>query len=199
MGEYKMDTIKCPSCGVNKMKEKIISEFHTKLGGVPFVASNAKILECEQCGERIFDAKEIKRWEKELQKQLQTNALLVTPKDVKEIRERLNLNVTDFARLFGVTRQTVYAWEDEKNAGIQLGPAALLIRLLIEECEGQMKGVYNILLELANKRGQTIKSKMLYSEETSDDVELDNNVDNSDTLLRQIPELCPSFAVACSN
>ncbi|MHC4692109.1 MAG: type II TA system antitoxin MqsA family protein [Planctomycetota bacterium] len=194
-----MDTIKCPSCGVNKMKEKIISEFHTKLGGVPFVASNAKILECEQCGERIFDAKEIKRWEKELQKQLQTNALLVTPKDVKEIRERLNLNVTDFARLFGVTRQTVYAWEDEKNAGIQLGPAALLIRLLIEECEGQMKGVYNILLELANKRGQTIKSKMLYSEETSDDVELDNNVDNSDTLLRQIPELCPSFAVACSN
>ena len=194
-----MDTIKCPSCGVNKMEEKIISEFHTKIGGVPFVVSNAKILECEKCGERIFDAKEIKRWEKELQKHLQTNALLVTPKDVKEIQEGLNLNVTDFARLFGVTRQTVYAWEDEKNAGIQLGPAALLIRLLMEECEGQMNGVYNFLFELANKRGQTIKGTMPCSEEENDDVELDNNVDNSDTLLRIISEASPSFAVACSN
>ena len=194
-----METIKCPSCGVNKMEEKIISEFHTKLGGVPFVVSNAKILECEKCGERIYDAKEIKRWEKELQKQLQTNAHLVTSKDVKEIQEGLNLNVTDFARLFGVTRQTVYAWEDEKNAGIQLGPAALLIRLLMEEREGQMKGIYSFLLELANKRGQTIQDTMLYSEKTNDDIELDNNVDNSDTLLKSISEGSPGFAVACMN
>lgn len=168
-----MDTIKCPSCGVNKMKEKIISEFHTKLGGVPFVVSNANILECEKCGERVFDAKEIKHWEKELQKQLQTKALLITPKDVKEIQEGLNLNVSDFAKLFGVTRQTVYAWEDEKNAGIQLGPAALLISLLMEEREGRTRDVYNFLLELANKRGQTIKSPMLFVEHGEDDVDVD--------------------------
>lgn len=62
--EAKMDTVKCPSCGMNTMKEKIISEFHTKLENVPFVVNNAKILECEKCGERIFSAKEIKRWEK---------------------------------------------------------------------------------------------------------------------------------------
>lgn len=188
-----MDTIKCPSCGVDKMKAKVIREFDTKLGGVPFVAKNAKVFECENCGERIFDAKEIKSWEVELKDQLRQKGLIITPQEIKNIRGVLNLNVSDFAKLFGVTRQTVYAWEDDTTTGIQLGPAALLISLLREELENRMAGVYEFLIQLANERGQAIKIKKPGMGHMGASLEADTIGSNDIQLTREISEGAPRF------
>lgn len=54
----------CPNCGKFAMYEKIFPTFSTKINKVPIVVKNAKIIECSVCGEKIYHAKEIKRWEK---------------------------------------------------------------------------------------------------------------------------------------
>lgn len=188
-----MATIKCPSCGSDKLKLKVISEFDTKLGGVPFVAKDAKVFECEGCGERIYDAKEIKRWEEEMKGQFRQKGLLITPQEIKNIRVGLNLNVSDFAKLFGVTRQTVYAWEDETTTGIQLGPAALLISLLQEELEGRKGGIYEFLFQLANKRGQIIKGQEQFVVHMEKDLEAGAVESSEVELTRVISAGAPSF------
>ena len=35
----------------------------------------------------------------------------ITPKDVKEIRQRMKLSQTKFAKLIGTTQNTIYRWE----------------------------------------------------------------------------------------
>ena len=59
-----MKPIQCPTCGKFAMYEKVFRAFATKINRVPIVIKNAKIIECNICGERIYGVKEIKKWEK---------------------------------------------------------------------------------------------------------------------------------------
>lgn len=46
------------------MENKIIHNYHTKMGGIPIVVKYAKILKCPICGSQIYSAKEVKKWER---------------------------------------------------------------------------------------------------------------------------------------
>jgi len=152
-----MANAKCPICGKGEVKIESIKEFETKIRGIPIVVKDAKIAKCDACGEKIYDAKEIKRWEEILKQKLQAKNLLITPYEVKMLREAMSLSVADFASIFGVTRQTVYGWESEKTIGVQLGPASLILSLLAEERRGSLTGICDFLVAAANNRGQEVK------------------------------------------
>jgi putative zinc finger/helix-turn-helix YgiT family protein len=153
-----MAKVKCPNCGKGEMRVESIQKYETKLRGIPFVVKDAKIAQCDTCGEQVYDAKEIKRWEEVLKKKLQAQDLLITPYEVKKLREAMGLSVADFASIFGVTRQTVYGWESEKSSGVQLGPASLLLGLLAEDQSGSLTGICDFLFASAGNRGQEVQS-----------------------------------------
>jgi DNA-binding XRE family transcriptional regulator len=74
--------------------------------------------------------------------------------DVKRIRERLQVSVSQFASLVGVTRQTVHSWERTDRGGMTFGPAAILARLLDQDRSEHADEVYSELLALAKNRGE---------------------------------------------
>lgn len=151
-----MAEVRCPYCDEGNLKTVIVRDYHTQLGGIPFVVNDATILQCDTCGKKVFDANEVRRWEQELRKELQNRGALVRPEDVRAIRESLGLGVSQLTALLGVTRQTVYAWERREGGGLQLSPAALLLGLLRETLAGREKGVLEHLIDSAKQRGQPI-------------------------------------------
>lgn len=122
------------------------------MGGVPVEVTDAKISKCNSCGETSVNAKELKRWDR-----LRSEGNVPTPAEVKRIRESQDLSVSDFARLVGVTRQTIYAWEREDVAALQLSPASLLVGLMADELNGNINGVIQHLVDKAATRGQEIQ------------------------------------------
>ena len=186
-----MTEMKCPYCDKGSISSKVVKEFHTKLGGIPFTVKDARIGQCDTCGKQAFDAKELKRWEQELKKQLQDTGNLITPEQVKSLRDSIKFSVSDFAALFGVTRQTVYAWEHKDVGGVQFGPVALLLMLLSEEVNGNFQEVYDFLFESSIKRGQKIKAVGRIPKAV-------NKISSSkhDNLTRIPPKGAPSFCEA---
>ena len=65
-----LPTKKCPSCEVGKMFEHHHDALRTKSptqGKRTVIVYDAWYWECNTCGERGYEAKEIKRWDKEFQ------------------------------------------------------------------------------------------------------------------------------------
>ena len=51
-------------CKPGIVTELIIPKYMARLKGIDFEVDNAKIDQCDSCGERYFHPKEIRRWEK---------------------------------------------------------------------------------------------------------------------------------------
>jgi DNA-binding transcriptional regulator YiaG len=138
------------------MTPEVISEFSTRVGGVPVVIPEAHISKCTNCGETSVGAKELKRWELIQKEQLRDAGQIPSAGEVTRIREAIGLSVSDFAKLLGVTRQTIHAWEREGCAALQLGPGALLLEVLAGERAGKTRGVLEFLARKAAQRGQEV-------------------------------------------
>ena len=183
--------MKCPYCDEGKVSFTVVPEYATQLGGVPFTVRNARIGQCDSCERKVFDAKEVRRWENDLREELQARGTLVRAEQIRTIRESLGLRVSDFAFLLGVTRQTVHAWE-QSNGGVQLGPTALLLGLLAETLpEGETR-VVDYLVKAARQRGQSISS--IASQHSTADAEHIPEANRKPARIRDIPGGWPSFA-----
>ncbi|MBL7219804.1 MAG: hypothetical protein ISS69_06810 [Phycisphaerae bacterium] len=147
---------------------KTMEAYSTRLGGIPFVVKDAKIAQCDRCGGEVFAAKELKRWEADLQAHLREGALLVTSAEIRRLREGLGFGVSDFAKLCAVTRQTVYAWETEDCRDLQLSPAALLLGLLLRELDAGKSDLCRSLVESARQRKQMITTPEIHSKPSAD-------------------------------
>ncbi len=152
-----MTAFKCPCCGTGEMVVEVVADHRTKLGGVPVRVKDARIAKCNHCGETSVAAKELQRWERAQQEQLQEGRKVPSPAEVREVRGWLGFSVADFAALVGVTRQTVYAWERVDTGGMQLGPAALVVKLLAEESAGRIHRVTAYLVSAALERGHELE------------------------------------------
>ena len=153
-----MTNFKCPCCGIGEMIVEVVRDHHTKIGGVPVQIKDARIAKCSECDETSVSAKELERWERVQLEQLQEGRQVPSPPEVRGIREALGFSVADFAALLGVTRQTVYAWERVDTGGMQLGPAALVVKLLAEESAGRIPGVIAYLVSAAQDRGHDLEA-----------------------------------------
>lgn len=146
----------CPYCGKGRIEKKSIKNYEAQIGGVAFIVPEAEIRECGACHRKVYDSKELARWKGILQKQLQEKGNLIDPIQVQKLREKIGMSVADFAKLFGVTRQTVYAWEHEESGGVQLGPASLLLSLMVANINDKTNGVCDFLSAAAKERGQEV-------------------------------------------
>lgn len=153
-----MAGFKCPYCGAGEMVLECSPDHVSHIGGVPVTVPDAQVSKCTSCGRTTVSAKELKRWRRIQQAQLQTAGHVPSPEEVRRIRESFGLSVSEFACLLAVTRQTVHAWERRGAEGMQLGPAAILLRLLAKEVAGKATDVYAHLLSEAAERGQAAEA-----------------------------------------
>ena len=149
-----MKTIACPSCGKPQMREKVIPAYRTRLGGVSVVVKDARVGVCDNCGESVVSAAELRRWREIHRLQLAQEGHTPTPAEVRKVREHLGLSVAQFASLLGVTRQAVHAWEKEGGPLMPLGPGALLVGMLKPASGDVASAVYTSLVSAAHDRGQ---------------------------------------------
>lgn len=192
-----MAGMSCQKCKKGVFEMTVLPKFQTKLKGIPFVVEDAKVLQCPNCGEKVYDAKEIERWEQVLKDHLQSKGLLITSEQVREVRDVAGLSVADLACLLGVTRQTVYGWESKSTGGVQLGPASLLLGLLHDEVVyGNSIGVLNLLVNSVSQRGQRIKATVAKIGASASVRDVEGSPARKEVGLRDLPEGRPCFVPA---
>src|SRR5262245_18913471 len=130
-----MTYLPCPKCGKGRLRDEILVNFETRLRGIPITIPEAHVRKCDSCGEIVFPVKEMRRWEELQLAALRSANALPDSIQIKHIREGLRLNVSQFADLMGITRQTAHAWE-RTDGGPGLSPAGLLLLLIAREQAG---------------------------------------------------------------
>ena len=151
--------MKCPNCGKSELKLVVIPSYATRIQGVPVQIDNAELRNCQQCGEEVVSAKELKRWRDTQRQQMSASGWIPKPAEIRSVRKRIQLSQKDFAALLGVTRQTVSAWERENGVALQFGPTSLLLGMMKVHLDGQAVTVLSYLFSAANARGQIISRK----------------------------------------
>lgn len=143
----------CPTCGKGTIKATIIQNYKTRIRGYPFTVPQACIGTCDQCGERVFTAKETRRWEVLFDQALEARHALLSPEEVTHLRQRLGLSKKGFAHLLGVSLRSIHHWEDPERQTAPSRGADLMMRLVQKGLDAGSVDVIDFLLDEAKKWG----------------------------------------------
>lgn len=130
-----MNNNHCVTCGKGEIEFRKVKDFETMVRGVPFTVPEAIIGFCKACGSKVFDPTEIRRWRKLYETDQLLKGKVLSAAEVREVRETLDLQISQFALLLGTTRQSVYNRERENRTSPQLRVVDLLLRLIRESIE----------------------------------------------------------------
>jgi len=123
---------KCPFCGSNKL-EASHGEYRfeppANIPGGTMIVPDAEWFACAACGEEILPHPLSKAIDLQRCKRLG----LLTPHEIREVRQRTGLSAVDMAHLLGVGEKTYTRWENGKS--IQNKSNDTLIRLLDKNAE----------------------------------------------------------------
>ena len=127
-----MPTTKCPLCGNDTLEEKH-GEYRfappPNIPGGTIVIPNATWQACQQCAEEILPYALNKAIDLEAAKRQG----LLTPEEIRQVRQRTGLSAVHMAYLLGVGEKTYTRWETGKS--IQNKGNDTLIRLLDANAE----------------------------------------------------------------
>lgn len=151
----------CPVCGVGHIATELLENYKTQVAGIDVVIPTAEVLKCDHCKKMMFGPTHLKEWNAALREQLSRGGSIPSPDAVRQIRTHFNMTVAQAAALFGVTRQAVYGWESKSGDALQLGPAAILWRLLDAERNQKLKGVFKTLWQEARARGHALDENVV--------------------------------------
>jgi DNA-binding transcriptional regulator YiaG len=145
----------CDKCGKGVVRSNRVSNYQTKIDGTPFTVDSAVIGVCSNCGARYFNARELKSWREAFFAEQQQKGTLLSAAEISDVRHQMEMNVADFSRLIGCSRQALYFWESLERATPQSRMADLLLRLVRADFTEGPVHVIDLLLETA--RGQGIE------------------------------------------
>lgn len=116
----------CPICGAVALSE-LHGEFRFEppdnIPGGVMVFPNASWQECQSCGEQILPPE----LDRAIDDESRRRQGLLTPREIREIRERTCLSQEDMARLLGIGDKTYARWEAGRSC--QNKSSDYLIRL----------------------------------------------------------------------
>jgi putative zinc finger/helix-turn-helix YgiT family protein len=110
MGQKEQRERTCPSCGQGTLVARVIRdefEYGSEEDRITIVAEGVPVLECPACGETLYgpDAARVRH-------QAICRALgLLTPEQIKGVREKLGKKQAEFAELTGIGVATLSRWE----------------------------------------------------------------------------------------
>lgn len=142
-----MTNNRCANCGKGGIEFQNVTDFETKVRGVPFTIREAKIGICNSCGARLFSPQEIRRWQQLYDAQQLLTGRLLSAEEIGSIRRGLGLPISLFAQLLGTTRQSVYNWERKDRKSPQLRLVDLLLKVVRESAANRTVDVLQFLSE----------------------------------------------------
>jgi|GEM_PF-857539 len=114
----------CVECGAEMHKSS--APMKETFRGEELTITGVTYYKCDECGEVLFDAKEGKKFDKELVDQYAKLMGLLSPSEIRDIRKKYDLNQQEFEKVLGVSSPSVSRWETGKV--IQSKPIDLLMR-----------------------------------------------------------------------
>ena len=127
-----MTTAKCPLCGNDTLEHKhgeYRFEPPQNIPGGTMMIPNATWDACTSCGEEILPDELTKAIEAEQYRRLG----LLTPSEIRQVRQKTGLSAVDMANLLGVGEKSYTRWENGRS--IQNKSNDTLIRLLDRNAE----------------------------------------------------------------
>lgn len=128
-----MFNYKCEECLKGIVRDVEKKNHKVTVDGVDFHVPTAIIGVCDHCGAINYSGEEMHRWH-DLFKAWQVKSdKYISPAQIKQIREKLGLNQSQFADFLGISRQSLSAWESEKRAQVQPMNVDITLRILLSE------------------------------------------------------------------
>lgn len=122
----------CPLCGeatLVEMQGDFRFELPPNIPGGTIVIPNARWRHCQSCGERVTPHDLDKALDRERCRRLG----LLTPEEIRRVREKTGLSAVDLSRLLGVGEKTYTRWEN--GYSLQTKASDTLIRLIARNAE----------------------------------------------------------------
>lgn len=130
-----MTTAKCPLCGNQTLEHKhgdYRFEPPANIPGGTMIIPNATWEACASCGEEILPDELTKAIESEQYRRLG----LLTPAEIRQVRQKTGLSAVDLANLLGVGEKSYTRWENGRS--MQNRSNDTLIRFLDKNAEAFM-------------------------------------------------------------
>jgi putative zinc finger/helix-turn-helix YgiT family protein len=122
----------CPLCGEATLLE-MRGDFRfsppENIPGGPMVIPGARWRHCESCGESILPDELTRALDRERCRRLG----LLTPDQIREVREKTGLSAVDMSHLLGIGEKTYTRWENGRS--LQTKASDTLIRLIDRNVE----------------------------------------------------------------
>lgn len=109
MTDTKNDLISCVLCGGDVVRRSV--DVPVELGARPEVLVRRGLQQCVECGEVYYAAGEMDEVHLEAATVARTREGLLTPAEIRSIRESMNLTQAQLERLLRVGPKTVVRWE----------------------------------------------------------------------------------------
>lgn len=100
----------CPMCGYRPLQGKFVRDefdYGPEENRVRVVAEDVPVMACSQCGETLHGPDAARVWHLAICRTLE----LLTPEQIKAVREGLGKSPAAFARLTGIAEKTLSRWE----------------------------------------------------------------------------------------
>jgi HTH-type transcriptional regulator/antitoxin MqsA len=125
MTESQIELDVCPLCGGVVERTNALRAIHI---GKRTVTLEAVLPQCVSCGESFLSSEEADDLQKRAAAAIREQEGLLSPQQIRSIRERLGLTQTQFENLLGAGPKTVVRWE--KGTVFQNGATDTLLRIL---------------------------------------------------------------------
>lgn len=144
---------KCQECHRGTVREATRKDFEVKFDRIPFVVPEAVIGVCEACDAQYYHGREYKRWRKLFDEEQARTGGVLSPAEIRALREALGMTMSGFSALIGTTRQSLHHWEKDDREVPQSRMVDLVLRLLEEGVRQGMVDVVRFLYETALASG----------------------------------------------
>lgn len=150
--------LSCTNCNSGHFENLVLKNETILFEGIQLNLPSIKAKVCNSCSERAFGLKELRKLQKLKNEFVNKANALLSGVEITALRKKLGFSVSEFAELLGVTRQSVYGWEDESKDS-KISPATLLVSMLNDKMELRNQILY-FLISKAHLRGQLSKHEL---------------------------------------
>ena len=128
-----MFNYKCEECLKGIVRDVKKKNHKVTVDGIEFNVPTAIIGVCDHCGAVNYAGEEMHRWHELFKAWQVKSGKYISPLQIKQIREHLSLNQSQFADFLGISRQALSAWENEKRAQVQPNNVDIILRILYDD------------------------------------------------------------------
>ena len=124
-----MSESKCPICGEGTLTSRRETRRYGR--GIDVTLMNVTVRHCPACGEEFVVIPAMEALHRTIAHELAKSLARLSPGEVRFLRTYLGYSSTDFARLIGVSLESVSRWESERTSQRMSTTVERFLRLMV--------------------------------------------------------------------